>query len=189
MQVLTKSELEARKEFFLRKLTDCIFIYPTDTIYGVGCNALDGRLVDRIRELKGRYNMPFSVIAPSKEWIREYCVIDEEGEKWLAKLPGPYTLIFQIKKHEEFPRSITMGKETLGVRIPDHWIAELATELNFPIITTSANRTGGNHMQQINDLPIDWKDEVAYVLYDGELVGTPSTLIHLYKEKVLVQER
>ena len=97
MQILTKAELYLRKEFFLRAFKNSLFIYPTDTIYGVGCDALNGVLVDRIRDLKGRYDLPFSVIAPSKEWIREQCVIDERAQEWLDKLPGPYTLILKMK--------------------------------------------------------------------------------------------
>ena len=189
MQVLTKDELFSRKHFFLRKLKESVFVYPTDTIYGVGCNALDSRLVSKVRELKGRHAMPFSVIAPSKEWIRDVCEIDEKGEEWLAKLPGPYTLIFRMRKPEEMPHNVTLGGETLGVRIPDHWIGDLARELKVPLITTSANQTGANYMRTIDDLSSSFRQEVAFVIYEGEIAGHPSTLVHLYAEEVKVQKR
>lgn len=189
MQVLTKTEVDARKQFFVRELRRSVFIYPTDTIYGIGCDALNGRLVDKIRELKGRQDMPFSVIAPSKDWVRQHCDVTAEGEEWLARLPGPYTLIFRVKQAEELPRSVNPGRDTLGVRIPDHWISELVAELGTPVITTSANRTGQNHLEDIDDIPSDWRDDIDFVLYDGEITGTPSTLVHLYEKEVVVQER
>ena len=189
MQVISQSELNTRKKYFVRKLQECVFVYPTDTIYGIGCNALNGQLINWIRDMKGRYEMPFSVIAPSKEWIREFCVVDEEAESWLAKLPGPYTLILKIKEFEEIPHSLTQGKETLGVRIPNHWISDLVKEMGIPLVTTSANRTGQNHLQDIEDLSSDWREDIEFAIDEGELTGTPSTLVHLYKEEVVVQKR
>lgn len=189
MKALTKDEVFSRKELLLREFKKCLFIYPTDTIYGIGCNALDASLVDRVRELKKRFDMPFSVIAPSKEWIRDFCEVPPKGEEWLDKLPGPYTLIFRMKRPEELPMNVTRGKDTLGVRIPNHWISKAVNELKLPIITTSANRTGENHMQKIDDISESWRDELDYVIYEGEISGSPSTLVHLYDEEVKVLER
>ena len=70
-----------------------IFVYPTDTIYGLGCNALDGASVNKIKKMKGRdKDKPISVIAPSIDWIRENCIVDFDLHKYL---PGPYTLILK----------------------------------------------------------------------------------------------
>ncbi|GAG45638.1 unnamed protein product, partial [marine sediment metagenome] len=74
-----------KKEIEIRKLRNSVFIYPTDTIYGIGCNALNSKLVKRIRRIKKRDNKPFSVIAPSKKWIYDNCEVDR---KILKKLPG-----------------------------------------------------------------------------------------------------
>ena len=189
MQVVTRTELNERPHLYMRKLKESVFIYPTDTIYGIGCNALDGCLVDRIRELKSRHTLPFSVIAPSRAWIREHCAIDERAERWLQKLPGPFTLILKMRLPEELPRSVTQGLETLGVRIPDHWISSVAAGLGIPLITTSANRTGENHMRKIEDIPNDWRDNIQYAIYEGEIVGRPSQLVRLDTPQVEILER
>lgn len=189
MNVLVKEEIFTRKEYYLRELKKNVFIYPTDTIYGVGCDATNGVLVDKIRELKERAVMPFSVIAPSKNWIRTMCIITQEAEEWLAKLPGPYTLILPLKKPEELARGVTQGKDTLGVRIPNHWFSEVVSLLNIPVVTTSANRSGENYMRTIDDLSAHWKEIVKYTIYEGECMGSPSTIIDLTGTQTNITKR
>lgn len=183
MQTLTKEELSQRKTLYCRKILQDVFIYPTDTIYGIGCDATNGVLVEKIRELKQRENMPFSVIAPSKEWIREVCEVTEKTEEWLDKLPGPYTLILKVKDHTMLPRKVTCGADTLGVRIPNHWISACVAELKKPIITTSANVHAENYMRTSDDLPDAWKHKVPFIIEEGELYNKPSTIVNLSGEK------
>ena len=94
-----------------------------------------------------------------------------------------------MKNPEEFPRGVTQGRDTIGVRIPDHWSSQAVAEFGGPIITTSANRTGQNYMRKVENLTADWREEIDFVIYEGENKGIPSTLVHIYKEEVLVQER
>ena len=76
MGILTKEEFEQNKVVLMEDIWQGkIFLHPTDTIYGIGCNALLLEAVKKVREIKQRYEAPFSVIAPSREWIRENCVI------------------------------------------------------------------------------------------------------------------
>ena len=99
MEVLTQTEVREHQNEIIEKIQNgALFIYPTDTIYGIGCNAQDEQAVAKIRELKGRFDQPFSVIVPSIDWIRENCVITKKTESWLQKLPGPFTLILKLKK-------------------------------------------------------------------------------------------
>ena len=88
METLTKTELRLRyTEIAERIRNGAVFIYPTDTIYGIGCGALDKNAVEKIRRLKERQTNPFSIIAPSKEWITENCIITKEAKDLLNKLP------------------------------------------------------------------------------------------------------
>ncbi len=164
MKIISKDEVN------LDELGESVFIYPTDTIYGIGCDARDSESVKRIREIKEREKKPFSVIAPSKNWIKENCFVGKE----LDKLPGAYTLILKLKK-DCICKEVNNGLDTLGVRIPKHWFSEIVKKLGFPIVTTSVNTTGEKFMTCLDDL--DKNIKVDFVIYDGELNGKPSKII------------
>ncbi|HEA46319.1 MAG TPA: threonylcarbamoyl-AMP synthase [Candidatus Pacearchaeota archaeon] len=157
-----------------------IFIYPTDTIYGIGCNALNKESVKRIKEIKKRErDKPFSVIAPSFEWIREHCIVDADLKKYL---PGPYTLILK-KKHKNFLNHVS-ETDSLGIRIPDSEFSKSVKEAEVPFITTSINLSGEPFAVRIKDVPEEIKNRVDIIIDRGELNGKPSKLIIKGKEVV-----
>lgn len=165
-----------------------IFIYPTDTIYGIGCDATNQKMVSNLRDIKKRDSKPFSIIA-SREWIIKNCEISIEGMKWLEKLPGPYTLIFKLKTKLKWISELNNNKNTIGVRIPKHWISDLVRELGFPIVTTSVNLSGEKNMTNLEDLNTEIAKKIDFILYEGEKKGKPSTIVDLSGEKVGVVER
>ena len=182
-EIITKEEAHSRREEIKQKIKDgAVFIYPTDTIYGIGCNALDSNAVRKVRELKGRPSTPFSIIAPSKEWVEEHCIVHKRASRWVKKLPGPITLILKSKKEAVAPE-VAPGINTLGVRAPKHWFTKIVEELNIPIITTSANKVGKIFMRTIEDLDVDIKQSVDFIIYEGEKTARPSNIVHLEKEK------
>lgn len=185
MKVLTKANLQLRfAEIAERISKGAIFIYPTDTIYGIGCDALDEKAVAKIRKLKDRPTNPFSVIAPSKKWITENCIVTKEAKEWLNKLPGPYTLILKLKNKNAIAKSVNQGEETIGVRIPTHWISGVVRELGFPIVTTSANRSGRPFMTSLEDLDSTIKDGVYFIIYEGEKKERPSKIVNVVEGKI-----
>ena len=118
MQNISEEEFKTEKLIFFKKIKEgALFIHPTDTIYGIGCNALNHDSVYRIREAKERYTAPFSVIAPSKDWVRQNCEVNEKVEEWLNKLPGAYTLILKLKDKDAVAPNVNMDMDTLGIRI------------------------------------------------------------------------
>ena len=145
-----------------------VFIYPTDTIYGIGCNADNEFSVKRIRKIKIS-NKPFSVIAPSKEWIKENCECGEE----LEKLPGPYTFIYKTKYKSE----VNKGIETLGVRIPDHEFSQYVKKVGVAFVTTSVNQSGEEAISSIKDIPADILGKVDIIIDVGEIKGKASKII------------
>jgi len=190
MRVLTKEEFLMERLFLFKKIIhDAVFIHPTDTIYGIGCNAESEEAVKKVRKIKQRQDNPFSVIAPSKEWIKENCEADAKAEEWIDKLPGPYTLILKLKNKECIAKSVNLGLDTLGIRIPEHWISEVIEEFGKPIVTTSANVTGGNFMTNVDDLDSSIKSKLDFVVYEGEKKGRPSEILDLSKEEITRKKR
>lgn len=187
--VITKEEFNLQKEAFFQDIEEgAIFIHPTDTIYGIGGNAKRPDVVKEIREIKQREKQPFSVIAPSKEWIRENCVVTREAEEWINKLPGPYALILKLKNRNCVSEEVAPGLDTLGVRIPNHWFSRAVMEIGLPIITTSANITDEGFMTSMDDLSADIRKKMDFIIYEGEKNGRPSKIIDL-TGKVKVIER
>ncbi len=187
MKVLTKEEFHINKFSHLDALKDgALFIHPTDTIYGIGCDATNNDAVKKLRDAKQRPSMPFSVIAPSKEWILEHCVVPESGKKWLDKLPGAYTLIFKTK-NDCVASEVNNNSETLGVRIPAHWVSDVVAEFGRPFVTTSANVAGRQPMAQLEDLHEPLKKATDFVVYEGKKAGRPSTIIDLTDGEKVVE--
>ncbi|MFH1211596.1 MAG: L-threonylcarbamoyladenylate synthase [Candidatus Woesearchaeota archaeon] len=189
MNLISKKELFERRDFYKEIMKDSIFIYPTDTIYGIGCNALNGELVKELRTIKQSGSQPFSVIAPSKEWILKNCIVDDKAKEWMDKLPGPLTLVLQMKNSSCIAKNVAPGLETVGVRIPDHWISEIVADLGFPIITTSVNVSGEEFMTSIDDLDQQIALLVDYIFYEGKIDGKPSNIVHLENGSAKIQER
>jgi len=192
MQTVTKDEFRLRKDEFLDLIRQgAVFIYPTDTIYGIGCDATNSRAVHTIREIKARSKNPFSVIAPSKKWIEENCVSDSSKtrEEWMSRLPGPYTLIFRLRNKKAIAEEVNNGSSTIGVRIPDHWFTEYAQESGMPIVTTSANFTGEYFMTSLDDLNPKIKGHMDFIIYEGEKKGRPSTLVNLSEDQPDIRTR
>ena len=153
-----------------------IFIYPTDTIYGLGCNALKQGSVQLIREIKKRDNKPLSVIAPNKQWI--YKNLKVNNKHFIKKFPGPYTYILEIKKRG-VARNVNPGSKTLGVRIPDHPFTNLIKMANVPFITTSVKLSGKKPVRDLSKIPKEILKKVDIMIDNGFLHNYPSTVIDL----------
>ena len=150
-----------------------LFIYPTDTVYGLGCNALDEKAVLRIKEIKARdANKPLSIIAPSFEWIEDNCVVDYDIRKYL---PGAYTLL--LKKKDKNFLSWVANVEILGVRIPKSNFCDKIRKVGVPFVTTSVNLSGEKPANSVSEIREEIKKQVDFVIDEGELNGKASTLI------------
>ena len=159
-----------------------VFIYPTDTIYGIGCDATNDKAVKRVRKLKGRQTNPFSVIAPSIDWIKENCVLTSAARAWLLKLPGPYTLLINLKKTGAVCPQTNMGLKNLGIRMPDHWISGVVAKLGKPIVTTSVNKEGEPFATKLEQLKLF---DVDFIVYEGEKAGKPSVIVDTVSGKMI----
>ena len=191
MKIYTKDEFYSNKSKILKDIINgAVFIYPTDTIYGIGCDARNPKSVNRIYKLKETREKPFSVIAPSKEWITKNCDVNGHFSKsWIKKLPGPYTLILILRNNKCISENANLGKTTIGVRIPNHWISEIVKELGFPLVTTSANKTGKEFMTNLENLDPCIKENVDFIIYEDEKQNRPSSIIDLSRDNIAISER
>jgi len=117
-----------------------IIIYPTDTVYAMGCDIKANKSIDEIAGLKGLnpLNPDMSLIFHDMSQLSEYTVIRDNSVFKLLKrnLPGPFTFIVQA--NNQIPKLFKNRKKTVGIRIPDNSIVlEMVKELGRPIITTS----------------------------------------------------
>ena len=189
MKTYSREEFILNKEELLKKIKQGdLFIYPTDTLYGIGCNALISESVKKIRNLKNNRNQPFSVIAPSEGWIIENCGIKNK-EEYLKKLPGPYTLIFNLKNKKCIAKETNSDAQTLGVRIPNHWFTKIVQESQVPIITTSVNCSGEKPIEEITEITEEFEEKLEFTIDDGIINKGASTIIILTKEDVEVIKR
>jgi L-threonylcarbamoyladenylate synthase len=159
--------------------------FPTETVYGLGANALDAGAVQKIYALKGRpSNSPLIVHVASVEEARELAAEwPEEAEKLAGEYwPGPLTIV--VPKHHVIPDGVTAGLSTVGLRVPRHPVAlELLRAADVPIAAPSANRftqlspTTAQHVREA------FGDDTPFLLDGGPCeVGLESTVIAVTKD-------
>lgn len=115
-----------------------LVVYPTDTIYGLGCDIRNKKSVERVYQMKGKDRKhPLSFICPDLKDIARYAVVTNTAYRLLKRmLPGPYTFILPASR--EVPRLMRSKTATVGIRIPDHPVTQMLIEsLDAPIVTTS----------------------------------------------------
>ena len=161
-----------------------ILVYPTDTLYGLGCDATSKAAVEKIYSLKERdRGKPLSIIVSDYAMLLEYCEVSSSQEKILhALLPGPYTFILQLRK--PIPASPNL---TIGVRVPEHiFMRQVSKELNMPIVSTSANISGQKDAAELKEIDKTIASSSSLLIDGGKcLYGTGSTVIDLQNMKIL----
>lgn len=119
--------------------TGAVIIYPTDTVYGMGCDIHNARAVERVARIKGikPAKNDFSFICYDLSHIADYARVSNQAFKVMKRvLPGPFT--FLLEASGNVPRLLNTNKKTVGIRIPDHDIPrQIVRQLGNPIITTS----------------------------------------------------
>lgn len=160
---------------------DGVIVYPTDTIYGIGCSIYSKKAVDRIRLIKGRdQSKHFSIICSDLKDLNKYAKnVSNEAYKLMKKiLPGPYTVILQASR--EIPRIMQSKRKTIGIRVPDNNISrKIVEDLGHPIITTSVNRSGEEPYNCPYLIEENMGNLVEMVIDGGENFARPSTVVDL----------
>lgn len=166
-----------------------IVVYPTDTLYGLGCDALNNNAVESICRIKG--------INPDKTSLSIICADISEASKYTKignfqfrylkdNLPGPFT--FVLPAMSKLPKAFK-GRKTVGVRIPNNAIARaLAEALGNPIMTSSVRSAQADEDYTCEPELIAERlgNEVAYVLDGGRSGSEPSTVVDITGDEPVI---
>ena len=168
-----------------------LVLFPTETVYGIGANALDEKAVKKIFEAKGRASdNPLIVHVSSLAMVED--IVEKIGdlEKKLIETfwPGPLTIIFKRKSRQIIPNIVTANLDTVGIRMPSNQIARKLIEYaNVPIAAPSANISGKPSGTKIEDIIDELDGKVSYILDGGQTqVGLESTVIRVEEDSILI---
>jgi len=163
-----------------------IAIFPTDTVYGIGCNPYDKTAVKKIYEIKSRNIVKsLPVLTYSKETAKKIVQFDKITEKIADKFwPGPLTIILKVKD-EKIKESLNLD-DKIAIRVPNHQCTlELLQKCDF-LVGTSANVSGNSSYTNPKDCLKDMKDYDVFV--DGGIIssGGESTIIEIENEEIKI---
>ncbi len=160
-----------------------IVVYPTDTVYGVGCDVRNKEAVKKIQKAKGR-TQPFSIIVPSIAWIEKHLIIPNGSKAMIKKsLPGAFTFILKVKNKKSLPEMAISKNNTVGVRMPDNYFTDVMRKEGILLVTTSVNVHGKEPAKNIKEIPKSIAKIVDIAIDAGPLTNPPSSIIDLTSKK------
>ena len=165
-----------------------VVCYPTDTVYGIGCDIFNQKAVKRIYQIKRRPKQkPFSFMCSSLKNVSEYCHLSNTAYRLMKKmLPGPYTFIIPALKI--VPKIMLTKQKTVGIRVPDNSISmALVDGLGNPVLTTSAVIDGDDvPLTNAYELEEQLGKMVDVVIDGGPIFPSPSSIVSLVEEVPVV---
>ena len=159
-------------------------VYPTETVYGLGCDPFNVEAVKRLMDVKGERKKPLPILAAALDDADKIASISSNGKKLASKFwPGQLTMVFP--KKPALPDVVTLGWDSVGVRIPDNVVALSLIRLSGGLLVgSSANQTGEAPARAVQEMSGELKELVDVVLDGGVAVqGMPSTVADLTQEK------
>jgi len=161
--------------------------FPTETVYGLGTNALDEKAVRKLFEVKGRESKPISVIVPDFKTVEKIAKPNEKAKALIERFfPGPITVV--MEKKPIVPDVVTAGLNKVGIRMPNHPIALKIAELcGVPIATPSANISGKPSPTKAQHVIEDFMGKIDAIVDGGETgFGIESTVVDTTTEPARV---
>jgi tRNA threonylcarbamoyl adenosine modification protein (Sua5/YciO/YrdC/YwlC family) len=163
-----------------------LIAYPTDTVYGIGCDLFNKKSVDKLYQVKGmQRSQQLAFVCSDLAQISKYAVVNDYEYRILKQyLPGPYCFI--LRTTNEVPRVVQSARKHVGVRIPNHPIAlALVQELGHPIISSTAARPGQPPFIDPKELDLEFKG--LDLVIDGGVGGEqPTTVVDLTSDRPVV---
>ena len=159
-------------------------MYPTDTVYGLGCDPFNAEAVKRVFRVKGERKKPLPILASDIEHVGKIAYLPENARKIVDRFwPGPLVII--VPKKPTLPNIVTCNLGSVGVRVPKHDLAiQFISLSNGLLVGTSANKTGKKPALTASEAAEQLGREVDVILDIGPTsLGVPSTVIDLTSEK------
>ena len=157
-----------------------IIAYPTDTIYGIGCDIMNKKAIERVYAITQRnLKQPFSFVCADLKHISDYAKVSNYAYKTMKRLlPGPYTFILEGSRR--VPKIMLTRRKTAGIRVPDNRICiELVKGLGNPVISTSASMPDGEILHDPSLIHDYFGKQIDLVIDGGPAPGEPSSVISL----------
>jgi tRNA threonylcarbamoyl adenosine modification protein (Sua5/YciO/YrdC/YwlC family) len=163
---------------------DGVIIYPTDTVYGLGCDIRSKKALDRVRRIKRIDNKRhLSFVFADLKTISQYAQVSDNDYKILRRyLPGAYT--FVLKATRLVPRIVLTKRNEVGIRIPDNRICQaLVAELGNPILSSSVRMPDEQLLDDPREIDNMYKGQVDLVVDGGVFLPEPSSIISLLEDE------
>lgn len=160
--------------------SDGVIVYPTDTVYGLGCDIHSKKAIDKVRRIKKLdAKRPLSFVFADLKSISQYAQVEDSDYKVLRRyLPGPYT--FVLKATRLVPRIVLTKRNEVGIRIPDNKVCQaLVTELGNPILSSSVRLPDDQLLSDPREIERIFKGQVELVIDGGMFMPAPSSVISL----------
>ncbi len=157
-----------------------VIIYPTDTVYGLGCDIYNKEAVERIYSIKNEaLTKLYSFLISDLKDISKYAKVSDYAYRMMKKhLPGPFTFVLPASK--DVPKKLWTKRKQVGIRIPNHNIAiQLAKELGNPIVSTSVTTRKGQVLFDPEEIKVIFNSQVDLMLASGALNGKLSSIVDL----------
>jgi tRNA threonylcarbamoyl adenosine modification protein (Sua5/YciO/YrdC/YwlC family) len=164
-----------------------LLIYPTDSVYGLGCNLFNKNAVEKIYQIKGNDKSKLlSFICPDLKRISEYADVSNAAYRVMRRLlPGPYTFILNATR--EVPRILLEKRNTVGIRVPNNVVCQaLLSEFGKPIISTSARLPEQDFLSDPDEIAGAFVHLVDMYLDAGPGGVEPSTIIDFTQDEPVI---
>lgn len=165
-----------------------IGIFPTDTVYGIGCDALNITALKKLYKVKKRnFKKPINILISNKNMLNKYVKnINSIEQKLIDNFwPGDLTIIFN--KSNIVPDLLTSGLETIGIRMPDNKIClEIIEKLGKPIAMSSANISDNAPDSSLEEILEDFNNKVHFIINSGIIYNKPSTIVRIDNNEIKI---
>jgi tRNA threonylcarbamoyl adenosine modification protein (Sua5/YciO/YrdC/YwlC family) len=165
-----------------------LIIYPTDTVYGIGCNLYNKRALEKLYVLKKKSRFdPISIIVADIRQASLYARISNFAFRLLKHcLPGPYTFILPTTR--EIPKIMLSKRKEVGIRIPDNIVChDILADFSFPLVNTSVNMEADELLNNPDEIERRYQNDVALMLDSNWLANAQeSTVVRLINDEIII---